>query len=73
MPRSANPDRTKFLQICASHDDLFALDEEGEVYQYNFNAKTWMKLLPSRRQPTALGGEPEAENGRPRKPEAVSR
>lgn len=32
---------TKFIQVCASQDDLFALDEEGEVYQYNFNTKTW--------------------------------
>jgi hypothetical protein len=38
----------KFVQICASRDDLFALDEEGSVYQYNFNAKTWVKLVASR-------------------------
>jgi hypothetical protein len=39
---------TKFIQICASQDDLFALDGEGDVYQYNFTAKTWIKLIPSR-------------------------
>jgi len=33
-----------FIQICASEDDLFALDGQGEVYQYNFHAKTWLKL-----------------------------
>jgi hypothetical protein len=38
----------KFIQICASQDDLFALDEEGNIYQYNFNAKTWVKLFASR-------------------------
>lgn len=39
---------TKFLQICASHDDLFALSEDGSLYQYNFSAKTWVKLVASR-------------------------
>ena len=38
----------KFIQICASQDDLFALDEEGNTYQYNFNEKTWVKLVASR-------------------------
>lgn len=38
----------KFIQICASQDDLFALDEEGDVHQYNFNTKGWVKLTPSR-------------------------
>lgn len=38
----------KFIQICASQDDLFALDEEGEVYQYNFNTEAWVRLVPSR-------------------------
>lgn len=39
---------TKFIQICASQNDLFALDEEGNIYQYNFNAKSWVKLVASR-------------------------
>ena len=38
----------KFIQICASQDDLFALDEEGKIYQYNFNAKTWVQLVAGR-------------------------
>jgi len=38
----------KFIQICASQDDLFALDEKGNIYQYNFNTKTWVKLVASR-------------------------
>jgi hypothetical protein len=35
---------TQFIQICASQNDLFALDKEGNIYQYNFNAKAWVKL-----------------------------
>jgi hypothetical protein len=38
----------KLIQICASRNDLFALDEEGSVYQYDFNATTWVELVPSR-------------------------
>ena len=34
----------KFVQVCASQNDLFALDEDGNVYQYHFNVKTWVKL-----------------------------
>ena len=37
-----------FVQICASQNDLFALDGQGNVYQYNFNATTWEKLAASR-------------------------
>jgi hypothetical protein len=39
---------SKFVQICASQNNLFALDEEGEVYQYHFNVKTWVKLASDR-------------------------
>ena len=35
---------TRFIQLCASQNNLFALDEEGNVYQYHFNVKTWVKL-----------------------------
>jgi hypothetical protein len=35
---------TKFIQICTSQNDLFALDKEGNIYRYNFNAKAWVKL-----------------------------
>lgn len=42
----------KFIQICASQDDLFALDEGGSIFQYNFNTKTWMELLAGRSDPT---------------------
>jgi hypothetical protein len=38
----------KFIQICASQNDLFALDKEGNVYRYNFNAKAWTQFVASR-------------------------
>jgi hypothetical protein len=34
----------RLTQICASYNDLFGLDEDGEVYQYNFNTNAWAKL-----------------------------
>jgi len=34
----------KLEQICASNNDLFGLDHDGEVYQYNFSTHTWKKL-----------------------------
>ena len=39
----------KFIQICASQNDLFALDQEGGIHQYDFNTKTWtpLALAPS--------------------------
>jgi hypothetical protein len=59
----------KFIQICASQNDLFALDQEGGIHQYNFNTKTWAPLAldrsdegPSRSDRQARGGAPR---GRP--------
>lgn len=46
----------RLVQICASHNDLFGLDEEGVVHQYDFNAKTWVKLAQA-------GGEAEGGRG----------
>jgi hypothetical protein len=34
----------KLIQICASQNDLFALDDEGVVHHYNFNTNSWMRL-----------------------------
>jgi hypothetical protein len=34
----------KFIQICASQNDLFALDESGSIYRYNFSTKAWATL-----------------------------
>ena len=39
---------TRFIQLCASQNNLFALDEEGNVYQYHFNVKTWVQLAGTR-------------------------
>jgi hypothetical protein len=38
----------KFIQICASQNDLFALDQDGGIHQYDFNTKTWHPLAPAR-------------------------
>jgi hypothetical protein len=48
---------TKLIQICASQDDLFALDDDGEVYQYDFRQKTWVKLVADRTQDTRAAGQ----------------
>ena len=39
---------TRFVQICASQNDLFALDADGDIHQYHFNVKTWVKLTANR-------------------------
>lgn len=52
---------TKFIQICASQDDLFALDVDGDVYQYNFTTKTWIKLIPSRSHEGALSEQARSD------------
>ena len=44
---------TKFVQICASQNDLFGLDDDGDVYQYNFNTKSWVLLARERSQDEA--------------------
>ena len=41
----------KVIQICASQNDLFALDGDGVVYQYNFKASAWTKLGHGRGDP----------------------
>ena len=38
--------RAKFIQICASQNDLFALDEHGNIFRYNFSTKAWATLDP---------------------------
>ena len=62
-PRVADGRRTaKFTQICASRNDLFALDEEGDIHQYNFTAKAWEQLAVGR----SAEGPDRAERGRRR-------
>ena len=53
--------KTKFIQICASQDDLFALDVDGDVYQYNFTTKTWVKLIPSRTNEETLSEQARSD------------
>ena len=59
----------KLIQICASQNDLFGLDGEGVVYQYNFNTNSWKTLgqgrgdrgEPSPAEGQRAGGQPKSE------------
>jgi len=64
----------KLVQICASANDLFGLDADGMVYQYNFKTDKWMGLGHGRRdhgttlaeaQPT-INDRSAADHVRPR-------
>jgi hypothetical protein len=55
----------KFIQVCASQDDLFALDGEGAVYQYNFNRKTWVTLAANRSPELPRRGDHEPAGSDP--------
>jgi hypothetical protein len=60
---------TKLVQICASANDLFGLDGDGVVYQYNFNTKTWMTLghgRSNRRELSLDEGQTAPARPRPR-------
>jgi hypothetical protein len=46
----------KLVQICASQNDLFALDDQGDVYQYNFKIKLWVKLIVDRNSEEEMPG-----------------
>ena len=55
----------KFIQICASQNDLFALDDQGDAYQYNFKVRTWVKLIVDRNSEEEIpGAEAWSLNGR---------
>ena len=47
----------KLMQICASANDLFGLDENGVAYQYNFKVNNWMRLGHGRRDQGASHDE----------------
>jgi hypothetical protein len=51
----------KLIQICASQNDLFALDEGGEVHQYDFKRRVWVQLVPGRAE-EARSRLPERED-----------
>ena len=39
----------RVVQICASQNDLFALDDGGHVYRYNFITNRWVELAKGSR------------------------
>ena len=53
----------RFIQICASQNDLFALDGEGSIYQYNFTSQTWQKLVASRSDASPARGDRASRGG----------
>lgn len=69
MSRDEAEEPAQFTQICASQNDLFALDGHGNVYQYNFNALTWEKLAASRSRegPKRTDHTRQADVGRARR------
>lgn len=60
---SDRPRGARFVQVCASQNDLFALDEDGDVHQYNFTAKTWERLVGSRTPQSPERGERGTRGG----------
>jgi hypothetical protein len=54
----------KLVQICASQNDLFGLDRDGFVYQYNFSSQSWVRLGREWAEPGA--GPPAAHESAPR-------
>jgi len=61
----------KLIQICASQNDLFGLDGDGVVYQYNFNTNNWLKLGHGRDRGESALTEEQTGSGQP-KPERRS-
>jgi hypothetical protein len=59
----------KLTQICASENDLFGLDGEGVVYQYNFKTNNWTKLGEGRSD----GGESSSTDRQTRTTQTRSR
>lgn len=51
--------KSKLIQICASQNDLFALDADGIVYQYDFKGRMWERLDERR----AFNAFPPEEGG----------
>ena len=55
----------RFIQTCASQNDLFALDTEGDIHQYNFTARTWQKLVADRSPESPERADRGPRGGRP--------
>jgi hypothetical protein len=49
------------IQICASYNDLFGLDSDGVVHQYNFNTNSWISIGRGRHE----GKSPRLDNTSP--------
>lgn len=62
---------TRFIQICASQNNLFALDDGGNVYQYHFNVKTWARL--NKMDPAPREGQTADGSRQPRPAGATAR
>jgi hypothetical protein len=56
----------RLVQICASENDLFGLDGEGIVYQFNFNTNDWVKLGRNERRDASTAEVPAGSG--PRRP-----
>jgi hypothetical protein len=50
--------RAKLIQICASENDLFGLDDAGRAHRYNFKTSMWVRL---RRDGNVRSGTPGAD------------
>ena len=55
------PPKAQLTQICASQNDLFGLDSDGVVYQYDFKAKVWERLDERRAFSAAPGDNREGD------------
>ena len=62
-PASRAPLVARIVQICASQNDLFGLDDAGIVHQYDFSAKTWRQLAAARSTEASARGEQRARGG----------
>jgi hypothetical protein len=65
--------KSKLIQICASQNDLFGLDDGGKVYRYNFSTSIWVHLgrrrtvrtqSPSTHGVPSIAGEPRVASDR---------
>jgi hypothetical protein len=57
----------RLVQICASSNDLFALDDEGSVHQYDFNTKAWVKLAHGPRDARDVASDAGRPTGQPKR------
>jgi hypothetical protein len=63
MSPAASRGRARFVQICASQNDLFAVDRAGSVHQYNFTSQAWERLVASRSPDSPARGDRTSRGG----------